>query len=150
MKKLMLCILLLSGFFSMKLCAQDFVIDNLEYTILSSGDRTVGVKCANTEIDSLYIPPEVSFNGENYTVTSIISYGLCHCSALKHISLPAKLEHIENFAMMGLNQLEEIKIPNTVKSIARRTNEEEFLKRQQEKAQKQSEKDNKKKYRIKK
>ena len=117
MKRLMLCILLLSSFFSMKLCAQDFVIDNLEYTILSSGDRTVGVKCANTEIDSLYIPTEVSFNGENYTVTSILSYGLCHCSALKYISLPAKLEHIENFAMMGLNQLEEIKIPNTVKSI---------------------------------
>ena len=40
--------------------------------------------------------------------------------------------------------------PNTVKSIARRSNEEEFLKRQEEKAQKQVEKETKKKYRIKK
>ena len=118
MKKSMVWMLLLGVFFSLELCAQDFVVDRLEYNILSKEDMTVEVGCSDTEIDSITVPSHVLYNDTLYTVTTLRIQAFTYCSSLSYISLPHTLEKISHMALCGYPNLEgSITIPPSVKSI---------------------------------
>ena len=80
MKRLMLCILLLTGCVFIKLSADIFVVDSLRYRVVSKEKMTVSVSSTYTnELDtiteSVVIPPSVTYNDTTYTVTSVDRYG---------------------------------------------------------------------------
>ena len=119
MKKLMVWMLLLSGFFFLDLCAQDFVIDGLNYRIISEEDKTVAVsKDYDTVTVSLTIPAYVTFNDIVYKVNTIDIFGFGRVYKLSNVSLPETLDTLKDRAFGGqLFNLEEIVIPSSVKFL---------------------------------
>ena len=122
MKRLMLCILLLSGCVFIKLSADIFVVDSLRYRVVSKEKMTVSVSSTYTnELDtiteSVVIPPSVTYNDTTYTVTSVDRFGFWYCLKLSSISLPETIDTIRYRAFAGLDKLEQVEIPSSVKVL---------------------------------
>ena len=122
MKRLMLCILLLTGCVFIKLSADIFVVDSLRYRVVSKEKMTVSVSSTYTnELDtiteSVVIPPSVTYNDTTYTVTSVDRFGFWYCLKLSSISLPETIDTIRYRAFAGLDKLEQVEIPSSVKVL---------------------------------
>ena len=141
MKRLTLLSLLLG----MWLCAaaQTFEVGNVRYSILSAGEMTAQIEKAlsGSSTDDIWIPDEVQYQGQNYTVVkagpSSFSYCYSHnirlpgglkeiargafwqCWGLHSIDLPWSLEVIGENAFYNC-ALESINIPGSVRSIGSR------------------------------
>ena len=122
MKKLMLCILLLTGCVYIKLSADIFVVDGLRYRVVSKEKMTVSVSSTYTNeydtiTESITIPPSVTYNDTTYTVTSVDRFGFWNCLKMSSISLPETIDTIKYRAFAGLDKLEQVEIPSSVKVL---------------------------------
>lgn len=100
--------------------AYGFAIGNLKYEITS--DHEVSVACNrdqeyDTELEELIIPASVTYDNQEYLVTSIQDEGFRMCWALESIVFPNSLKTIGNGAFMYCSSLTEVAIGDSVQTI---------------------------------
>ena len=71
----------------------------------------------NEYTGNVVIPPNVTYNGNTYPVTSIGYYAFQNCSGLTGVTIPNSVTRIEGNAFSGCSGLTSINIPNSVTSI---------------------------------
>lgn len=100
--------------------AYDFEVDGLRYTIISSTSLTCKL-VDNKDVKysgDIIIPPIVTYNGKNLTVTCIGYNAFERCSELTSVNIPNTVTSIESHAFAYLfDQLSELIIPSSVISI---------------------------------
>ena len=87
----------------------------LYYSITSLS--TVEVTSGHYVSDSIIIPSQVTYNGTNYSVTSIGNEAFSWCSSLTNITIPNSVTSIDVDAFRKCSSLTSITIPNSVTSI---------------------------------
>lgn len=114
-KRLLLFIMLLLPMMSVNTFAEKITIGKLRYIFSEEEAEVVGY--VNTEIGSLRIPSSVSYEGKEYTVTSIGISALESCSSLTSVTIPNSVTSIGNYAFRNCNALKSIVFSNSVTSI---------------------------------
>ena len=100
--------------------AYGFAIGNLKYEITS--DHEVSVACNrdkeyDTELEELIIPASVTYDNQEYLVTSIQDEGFSYCRALESIVFPNSLKSIGHGAFKGCYNLTSLRISDSVTTI---------------------------------
>ena len=89
--------------------AYDFQVGNLCYTILSPNDKTVSVEAAEDKpTGDVVIPSIVSYNGVDFSVTSIPERGFASCYYVTSLTIPHTMKSIGVYGlgwMWGLETL---------------------------------------------
>lgn len=100
-----------------QLCA--FETDNFEFTANSDGTNTVSIgKAMNATLTGeLTIPATVSFEGTEYTVTSIKNFGFEYCSKITSVTLPNTITTIGSWGFSGCENLKAITLPKNLTTI---------------------------------
>ena len=110
---------------SISVSAHDFEVDGIYYTITSSADKTVGVTFHGDDYESYFneypgavtIPESVTYNGSDYSVTSIEDYAFYYCPSLLSVVIPNSVTSIGDYAFLDCYKLTSVVIPNSVTSI---------------------------------
>ena len=68
-------------------------------------------------LTSIAIPSTITYNAQNYSVTSIGNEAFSGCSGLTSIEMPNSVTNIGSYAFHGCTALTSIEIPNSVASI---------------------------------
>ena len=97
--------------------AYDARIDGIYYNF--SEDQASVVYAGGTEAywDKVTIPDVVTYNGKNYSVTSICDSAFYHCLRLPSVAIPNSVTSIGDYAFAGCRSLPYVNIPNSVTSI---------------------------------
>ena len=82
--------------------AHDFEVDGIYYNIINESDKTVEVTYKGNSYDSysdeytgtVSIPESVTYNGNNYSVTSIGDEAFENCTGLTSIEIPNSVTSI--------------------------------------------------------
>ena len=75
--------------------AQFFTIDDVNYTVISSGEKTVAVTTGNWPAGTLTIPATVTYESVDYTVTEINDFAFQFCVDITgEVTLPATIKSI--------------------------------------------------------
>lgn len=77
--------------------AQSFTIDNLNYAILSSTDKTVALT-GGSPSGELVIPPTVTYESVDYTVTEVAEGAFHYNNTMTSVTIPATIEYIRRAA----------------------------------------------------
>ena len=88
--------------------AQTFEVDGLSYTVLSAEDYTVSVENGNPVIEEVVIPATVTYEGIEYRVTEIKTYGFSAGDSPTSIVIPESVTKIGEFAFYNSHLLESI------------------------------------------
>ena len=110
---------------SISVSAEDFEVDGIYYNITSSSDKTVEVtfrgnyynSYSNEYSGAVTIPESVTYNGSDYSVTSIGDCAFCDCSGLTSVEIPNSVTSIGEGAFYSCSGLTSVEIPNSVTSI---------------------------------
>ena len=94
-----------------------FTYDGLNYTVLSEDDLTVEVARYSSPSGDLSIPSIVTYNGSDYTVTSIGYGAFYNCSSLTSVFIPNSVTSIDDEACSWCSSLTSVTIPNSVTFI---------------------------------
>ena len=104
--------------------AHDFEVDGIYYNIMSEEDKTVEVTYQGNDFGAIEeysgavsIPATVTYDGMEYSVTSIGYCGFCYCLDLTSIEIPNSVTSINAYAFYGCYALTSVEIPNSVTSI---------------------------------
>ena len=105
--------------------AHSFYMDGIYYNILNETEATVEVTYRgkyyfdyeNEYTGTVEIPESVTYNGTNYSVTSIGYAAFSYCTGLTEISIPNSVTSIGEWAFNCCTGLTEVTIPNSVTSI---------------------------------
>ena len=117
-------LLLLSVLIAMSAGAHDFEVDGIYYKKGSGNTASVTYKGASySEVANEYsgdvvIPETVTYDGINYSVTSIGSHAFYGCAGLTSVEIPNSVTLIGSSAFHGCTGLTSVEIPNTVTSIS--------------------------------
>lgn len=108
-----------------EICAQDFTVGNLNYSINSDGTTVTvtGHVDGTAASGTLEIPVSVSFNGTTYPVTIIGSGAFLHCSGFTgSLIIPNSVTIIKDWAFFECTGFTgSLTIPNSVTTIGPRT-----------------------------
>ncbi len=118
MKKvlLLICTLLCANVLSAQ---TRFWVDSLQYEVTLTNPAKVEVYDANDSITTVNIPATVTYNGINYSVTSIGAQAFSFCSSLTSIDIPNSVTSIGDYVFSGCSSLTSVTISNSVTSIGR-------------------------------
>ena len=72
-----------------------------------------------TDLPSVNIPAQVTYNNQTYTVTSIGGIAFQGCTSITEVSIPSTVTTIETMAFYGCSGLTSLVIPESVTSIGR-------------------------------
>lgn len=105
--------------------AHDFEVDGIYYKITSTAYMTAGVSYQGSSYSSysneytgkVMIPAMVSYNGKDYSVTSIENSAFRDCEELTMVTIPESVTSIGNYAFNGCTGLSSITIPGGVTSM---------------------------------
>ncbi|MBR5803496.1 MAG: leucine-rich repeat domain-containing protein, partial [Bacteroidaceae bacterium] len=115
MKKHLL--LLFAGLLPMLVSAQTKVqIDGIWYNLISKA-KQAEMTWGENYSGSITIPATVSYDGVEYSVTSIGESAFRFCSSLTSITIPEGVTSIELYAFDGCTSLTSITIPKSVTKI---------------------------------
>ena len=96
---------------------QPFTVDNIKYEVLDSGNE-VAIAGFEDEKQTTLMPPEkVTFEGQEYTVTSIGSSAFFNCYSLTSVVIPNSVTSIGDGAFDYCSSLTSVVIPKNVTSI---------------------------------
>ena len=96
----------------------DAVEINGIYYYLNSDTKTAGVTSNPKKYSgAIVIPESVTYEGTNYSVTSIGGYAFRNCNGLTSITIPNSVTSIGNNAFEMCSSLTSITIPNSITSI---------------------------------
>ena len=103
--------------------AHDFEVDGIYYNF--TGPMKVEVTYKGRYFDSynyeyngdVVIPSSVNYNGETYSVTSIVERAFYKCSSLRSVEIGNSVTSIGDYAFYCCWRLTSIEIPNSVTSI---------------------------------
>lgn len=87
-----------------------------EVTYMSRNDAT-GKYNEGWNISIAFIPSYITFNGINYSVTSIGSFAFDNCTKLTSVTIPINVTSIGLSAFSGCTSLANVNIPDSVASI---------------------------------
>lgn len=108
-KLLLICTLLCANV----LFAQDFWVDSLKYRVTSWTQPEVKVYDANDSITTVNIPATVTYNGINYSVTSIGDYAFDHSWNLTSVTVPNTVTSIGERAFQSCSNLSSVNFFNS-------------------------------------
>ncbi len=118
MKKLLLLTFALLLWSSGIAVAQEFVVDELKYSVTSEENHEVSVAAANSDISGdITIPSTVESDGIVYTVTSVASRAFENCGGITAVNIPESVTRIWHLAFWGCSGLTSITIPAAVTEI---------------------------------
>ena len=90
----------------------------LKYAIISEAEKTVSIYSPRGSVSGqLILPSLVSYNGDNYTLTSIGEDAFFACNSLISIEIPNSVTSIGISAFSHCSSLTSVTIPNSVTSI---------------------------------
>ncbi len=92
-------------------------IDGIYYNLISKAKLAEVTKRANYYSGDIVIPESVTYEGENYNVTSIGHGAFAYCTSLTSITIPNSMTSIGDFVFFGCKSLTSVSIPNSVISI---------------------------------
>lgn len=107
-----------------KAMAYDACIDDIYYNF-NSAEKTAEVTYLedndneNAYSGDVVIPSSISFNGENYTVTSVGRFAFCKCRTLTSITIPNSVTTIGEDAFKDCRALTKLVFGNSVTTIDR-------------------------------
>ena len=122
---------MLMSMFGIETFAHDIAVNNLDgktiYYKWTNNKTTLAVSYRGGDFASytgeylgdIVIPESVTYNGKNYSVTSIGRGAFMHCSGLTSITIPNSVTSIEENAFQSCSSLTSVTIPNSVTSIGR-------------------------------
>ncbi len=113
-KAMLLLAVLLS---SVSAFAGDLWLNDVEYTL--NDDGTAQVNRADEDIKTAVIPEKITYEGKDYTVTSIRGYAFRGRSSLTSVTIPNSVTSIGMWAFNGCSYLTSVTIPNSVTSIGK-------------------------------
>ncbi len=121
MKYLKFTIFSIALLFALSAQALEFTVDNLKY-ITNADSTSVTVKNPVVKpVGELVIPSDVTYNGKEYTVTSIGFGAFDYCISITSITVPESVISIRAGAFNDCMSLASITIPEGIKSIEPRT-----------------------------
>lgn len=94
-----------------------FDVNGLIYEILSESDRTVELHDGSNSSGEVSIPLVVSYNGNNYSVTTVGDKAFFGCDGLTSVTIPNSVTAIGNGAFVLCEQLTSVTIPNSITAI---------------------------------
>ncbi len=110
-------------FTSITASAYDFYADGIYYNITSTENKTVEVTRGGNNIFYSYysgevvIPSEVTYNGKQYSVTSVGDHAFFLSSDLTSVTIGNSVTSIGSYAFNGCSGLTSLTIPSSVTSI---------------------------------
>ncbi len=115
-----LFLLLVFGY-AMEAKSDEFTVDGIRYYYdYSTKEGEVSVTrsiSGKYSADNIVIPSTVTYNGKQYTVTSIGDNAFSSCYNLTKVTIPNSVKTIENSAFEKCWNLKTVTIPNSVKTI---------------------------------
>ena len=114
MKKLILS--LLTVLLPLVAFADAVEIDGIYYDLVTKAKEAIVTKNPNKYSGSVNIPASVTYNGVEYSVTSISEYAFSN-SELTSVTIPNSVTSISNYAFCKSRELTSVTIPNSVTSI---------------------------------
>ena len=115
-----LFLLLVLGY-AMEAKSDEFTVDGIRYYYdYSTKEGEVSVTrsiSGKYSADNIVIPSTVTYNGKQYTVTSIGDNAFSSCYNLTKVTIPNSVKTIENSAFEKCWNLKTVTIPNSVKTI---------------------------------
>ena len=95
-----------------------FTVGDIQYWVTNVDEEVIVDKYVGSDdILTLSVPGTVTYNNQEFTVTSIGANAFSNCNSLKEINIPSSVTSIGYGAFSGCTNLAKVNIPEGVTSI---------------------------------
>lgn len=114
---LILVVLLTDVFVAYAYDTDVFIVNDIQYNVLSETERTASVNGYINNPQYVDIPESVNKNGKVYSVVCIASNAFEKCNSIVSVKIPDTVTSIWHWSFSGCSSLKSVSIPNSVKMI---------------------------------